>query len=128
MSRDYELHKADHKTADQVVYKIDGNLNGNVKGDNVIVILMGDGSINGNVDSDEGNVVLIRGSINGNVKADKVICPGNVKEQKQKHGEHIKSYSMVLPIYTEETGNINVPIHLDINKDGELVNIAQIRK
>ena len=34
----------------QIVYKIDGDLNGNIKGNNVTVILMGDGNINGNIE------------------------------------------------------------------------------
>lgn len=59
----------------QVVYKVDGDFNGNITGDNVTVILMGDGDINGDINARDGEVVLIRGDINGNVKADKVICP-----------------------------------------------------
>lgn len=59
----------------QIVYKIDGNFNGNIKGDNVTVIIMGDGNINGNIESENGEVVLIKGDINGDVKADKVVCP-----------------------------------------------------
>lgn len=58
----------------QIVYKIDGDLNGNIKGDNVTVILMGDGNLNGNIKSKDGNVVLIKGNINGDVKANKIIC------------------------------------------------------
>lgn len=59
----------------QIVYKVDGDFNGDIKGDNVTVILMGDGDINGNIESKDGNVVLIKGNINGNVKANKVVCP-----------------------------------------------------
>ena len=64
-----------HKHDDQIVYKVDGDFNGDIKGDNVTVILMGDGDINGNIESKDGNVVLIKGNINGNVKANKVVCP-----------------------------------------------------
>ena len=59
----------------QIVYKVNGDFNGNIKGDNVTVVLMGNGNFNGNVDSNDGNVVLIKGSINGDVKADKIVCP-----------------------------------------------------
>lgn len=65
------------KHNDQIIYKVDGDFNGNIKGDNVTVILMGDGDINGNIESKDGNVVLIKGNINGNVKANKVVCPTN---------------------------------------------------
>ena len=66
----------------QIVYKIDGNFNGNIKGNNVTVILMGDGSINGNIDSEDGEVVLIKGDINGDVKANKIICPDKPSNEK----------------------------------------------
>lgn len=66
----------------QIVYKIDGNFNGNIKGDNVTVILMGDGSINGDIDSEDGEVVLIKGDINGDVKANKIICPDKPSNEK----------------------------------------------
>ena len=59
----------------QIVYKVNGDFNGNIKGDNVTVILMGDGNINGNIESKNGNVVLIKGNVNGDIKANKVICP-----------------------------------------------------
>ena len=67
----------------QIVYKIDGDLNGNIKGDNVTVILMGDGNINGNIESKDGNVVLIKGDINGDVKANKIICPDKPSNKKK---------------------------------------------
>ena len=61
----------------QIVYKVNGDFNGNIKGDNVTVILMGNGNINGNIESKDGNVVLIKGNVNGDIKANKVICPTN---------------------------------------------------
>ena len=67
----------------QIVYKIDGDFNGDIKGDNVTVILMGDGNINGDVKSKDGNVVLIKGDINGNVKANKIICPDKPSNEKK---------------------------------------------
>ena len=58
----------------QTVYKIEkGDLNGNIEGDNIIVILM-NGDVNGDINSKEGDVVLIKGDINGDVEANKVIC------------------------------------------------------
>lgn len=63
------------KHDDQIVYKVDGDFNGDIKGDNVTVILMGNGNFNGDISSKDGEVVLIKGSINGDVKANKVVCP-----------------------------------------------------
>ena len=62
----------------QVVYKVDGDFNGNIKGDNVTVILMGDGDINGNIDSKKGEIFINKGyelytqslSINGYTSED----------------------------------------------------------
>lgn len=59
----------------QILYKVNGDFNGNIKGENVTVILMGDGNINGNIESKDGNVVLIKGNINGDVKANKIVRP-----------------------------------------------------
>lgn len=70
----------------QIVYKVDGDFNGNIKGDNVTVILMGDGNINGNIESKDGNVVLIKGNVNGDIKANKVVCPTNpTTDNKNQH-------------------------------------------
>ena len=59
----------------QVVYKVDGDFNGDISGENVTVILMGDGNINGDIKAKNGEVFVNKGNINGNVKADKVLCP-----------------------------------------------------
>lgn len=70
----------------QIVYKVNGDFNGNIKGDNVTVILMGDGNINGNIESKDGNVVLIKGNVNGDIKANKVVCPTNpTTDNKDQH-------------------------------------------
>lgn len=69
----------------QVVYKVDGDFNGDIKGENVTVILMGDGDINGDVSSKNGDVVLIKGNINGDVKANKILCPTNPSDKSIKH-------------------------------------------
>lgn len=63
----------------QIVYKVDGDFNGDIKGDNVTVILMGNGDFNGNISSKDGEVVVIKGNINGDVKANKVLCPTEPK-------------------------------------------------
>lgn len=64
----------------QIVYKIEkGDLIGDIKGNNITVILM-KGDINGDVNSKEGDVVLIKGDINGDVEANKVICPRDKSE------------------------------------------------
>lgn len=63
----------------QIVYKVDGDFNGDIKGDNVTVILMGNGDFNGDISSKDGEVVVIKGNINGDVKANKVLCPTEPK-------------------------------------------------
>lgn len=59
----------------QIVYKVLGNVNGNISGDNITVILMGDGSVNGDIKLDHGEVVLIKGKVNGKIKAETLVCP-----------------------------------------------------
>ena len=66
----------------QTVYKVDGDFNGDIKGDNVTVILMGNGNFNGDINSKDGEIVLIKGNINGDVKANKVLCPTDTKQVK----------------------------------------------
>lgn len=66
----------------QTVYKVEGDFNGDIKGDNVTVILMGNGNFNGDINSKDGEVVLIKGSINGDVKANKVLSPTDPKQVK----------------------------------------------
>lgn len=75
-----KISNKDKKQMQQTVYKIEkGDLVGDIKGDNIIVILM-NGDINGDVNSKDGDVVLIKGDINGDVKANKVICPQQESE------------------------------------------------
>jgi hypothetical protein len=70
----------------QIVYKINGDFVGDIKGDNVTVILMGDGDFVGDIDSKDGEVVLIKGNINGDVKANKIVCPINpITDNKDQH-------------------------------------------
>lgn len=59
----------------QIVYKVFGNVNGDISGDNITVLLMGDGSVNGDIKLDHGEVVLIKGNIDGDVKAETLVCP-----------------------------------------------------
>lgn len=77
----------------QIVYKIEGDFNGDIKGENVTVILMGDGDINGDISSKNGDVVLIKGDINGDVKANKILCPTDpsVKSAKHNPAKDVKS-------------------------------------
>lgn len=79
------------KDKHQTVYKIDGDFNGNIDGDNVIVILMGDVNINGNVNVKSGNVVLIRGSIDGNVTTEHLLCPNPDKTEYQQFLDKLSS-------------------------------------
>ena len=59
----------------QVVYKIDGDYVGDIKGENVTVILMGNGDFEGNVNSKDGTVFLNKGNFIGDIKANKVLMP-----------------------------------------------------
>lgn len=77
----------------QVVYKVDGDFNGDINGDNVTVILMGDGNINGDIKAKNGEVFVHHGDINGDVKADKVLCPTppNNEHVKRNPAKDVKS-------------------------------------
>ena len=77
----------------QIVYKIDGNYNGNIKGKNITVILMGDGNINGNINTKDGTVFLNKGNVNGDIKADKVLYPQNNQKDEIKIKPEISNYA-----------------------------------
>lgn len=81
----------------QIVYKVDGDFNGDIKGENVTVILMGNGNINGNIDAKNGEVFVHQGNINGNVKADKVLCPTLSNNEHVKHNPAKDVESPTLP-------------------------------
>ncbi len=72
-----EFLKNDRDIVRQVVYKIDGDYVGDIKGENVIVILMGNGDFKGDINSRDGTVFLNKGNVIGDIKADKVLCPTN---------------------------------------------------
>lgn len=59
----------------QVVYKVDGDYVGDIKGENVTVILMGNGDFKGDINSKDGTVFLNNGNVIGDIKANKVLCP-----------------------------------------------------
>lgn len=65
----------------QVVYKVNGDFNGDISGENVTIILMGDGNINGDIKAKNGEVFVNKGNINGDVKADKVLCPNEPRKE-----------------------------------------------
>ena len=76
----------------QIVYKVFGDVNGFISGDNITVILMGDGSINGDIKLDHGEVVLIKGNIDGNVNAETLVCPEKPEvEMKENHAKKTDS-------------------------------------
>ena len=80
---DMSKYKEDsYRINKQTVYKVDGDFNGDIKGDNVTVILMGNGNFNGDINSKDGEVVVVKGNINGDVKANKVLCPTDPKQVK----------------------------------------------
>ena len=85
----------------QIVYKVDGDFNGDIKGENVTVILMGNGNINGNIDAKNGEVFVHQGNINGNVKADKVLCPTPPNNEHVKHNPAKDVKSPELPTRLE---------------------------
>lgn len=87
----------------QVVYKVDGDFNGDIKGENVTVILMGNGNINGNIDAKNGEVFVHQGNINGNVKADKVLCPTLSNNEHVKHNPAKDVESPTLPTRFESS-------------------------
>ena len=66
----------------QVVYKIDGDYVGDIKGENVTVILMGNGDFKGDINSKNGTVFLNKGNVIGDIKADRVLCPTNKSSDK----------------------------------------------
>lgn len=127
-----EFYNEDRKAIKQVVYKVEGDFNGDISGDNVTVILMGDGNINGDVKSKDGDVVLIKGNINGDVKANKIVCPDDCKKSEEKKKEEkkiiIRPYTVHLPFYTKQTGYINIPIYIEVTNNGDLIQITQLKR
>ena len=87
----------------QVVYKVDGYFNGDIKGENVTVILMGNGNINGNIKAKNGEVFVNKGNINGDVKADKVLCPTPLNNKHVKHNPAKDVESPTLPTRFEDS-------------------------
>lgn len=72
-----EFLNNDRDIVRQVVYKIDGDYVGDIKGENVTVILMGNGDFKGDINSKDGTVFLNKGNVIGDIKANKVLCPTN---------------------------------------------------
>lgn len=76
----------------QIVYKVLGDVNGFISGDNITVILMGDGNVNGDIKLDHGEVVLINGNINGDVNAETLVCPEKPEvEERENPAKNVKS-------------------------------------
>ena len=127
-----EFYSEDRNAIKQVVYKVEGDFNGNISSDNVTVILMGDGNINGDVKSKDGNVVLIKGNINGDVKANKIVCPDDCKKNEEKKKDEkkitIRPYTVHLPLYTKQTGYINIPIYIEVTNNGDVIQIRQLKE
>lgn len=99
----------------QIVYKVLGNVNGNISGDNTTVILMGDGSVNGDIKLDHGEVVLIKGKVNGKVKAETLVCPESPEtKQGENPAKNVKSPE--LPV--KKTSSPQV-VHYDEMLDGQ---------
>ena len=82
----------------QIVYKVDGDFNGNISGENITVIIMGDGDINGDISCNNGEVVVIKGDIKGDVKANKVMCPSQPTNKETRHNPTKDVDSPVLPL------------------------------
>ena len=77
-----EFLNNDRDIVRQVVYKIDGDYVGDIKGENVTVILMGSGDFKGDINSKDGTVFLNKGNVIGDIKANKVLCPTNKPSDK----------------------------------------------
>lgn len=77
-----EFLNNDRDIVRQVVYKIDGDYVGDIKGENVTVILMGNGDFKGDINSKDGTVFLNKGNVIGDIKANKVLCPTNKPSDK----------------------------------------------
>ena len=76
----------------QIVYKVLGDVNGFISGDNITVILMGDGNVNGDIKLNHGEVVLIKGNINGDVNAETLVCPEKPEvEERENPAKNVKS-------------------------------------
>ena len=99
----------------QIVYKVLGNVNGDILGDNTTVLLMGDGSVNGDIKLNHGEVVLIKGNVNGDVNAETLVCPERPEIEKEENpAKNVKSPK--LPV--KKTGSPQV-VHYDetLNED-----------
>ena len=95
----------------QVVYKIDGDYVGDIKGENVTVILMGNGDFKGDINSKNGTVFLNKGNIIGDIKADKVLCPTNkVKPNCRMCKSYMAEGVITGQIYCYKHGLLNDPI------------------
>ena len=93
---DMSKYKEDnYRINKQTVYKVEGDFNGDIKGDNVTVILMGNGNFNGDINSKDGEVVVIKGDINGDVKANKVLCPTDPKQVKCSDCVHVQKQRFI---------------------------------
>ena len=92
----------------QIVYKVFGNVNGDISGDNITVLLMGDGSVNGDVKLNHGEVVLIKGNVNGDVKAETLVCPERPEvEETQSSRLATQNISSPQVVHYDETINSN---------------------
>ena len=109
----------------QVVYKIDGDYVGDIKGENVTVILMGNGDFKGDVNSKNGTVFLNKGNVIGDIKADKVLMPNKKKDTyygrrgivvRCPHCDELYTQSLSINGHTSEDG---ANLVLDVKIDAE---------
>lgn len=103
----------------QVVYKIDGDYVGDIKGENVIVILMGNGDFKGDINSKDGTVFLNKGNVIGDIKADKVLCPTNKEKPSCRTCKFYISEGVITgQIYCEKNGLLNDAMSCNKWKEG----------
>lgn len=110
----------------QIVYKVDGDFNGNIEGENVTVILMGDGDINGNIDSKNGEIFINKGNVNGDIRADKVLMPNKKKDTyfgrrgivvRCPHCDELYTQSLSINGYTsEDDANLVLDVKIDVEE------------
>jgi len=107
----------------QVVYKVDGDFNGNIEGENITVILMGDGDINGNINAQNGEIFINKGNVIGDIKADKVLMPNKKNDAyfgrrgivvRCPHCDELYTQSLSINGYTsEDDANLVLDVKID---------------
>jgi len=108
----------------QIVYKIDGDYIGDIKGKNVTVILMGNGDFKGDINSKDGTIFLNKGNVIGDIKADKVLMPNKKTYFGRRgivvrcpHCDELYTQSLSISGYTsEDDANLVLDVKIDVEE------------